>query len=317
MIRKVRKLEGAGVVGFSTPPPRNRYLHPWKTSARFNGTYSRWEARVRSGFVNGLDPLCYGYLPAADSGKEMRELELIDSPVIPITGFRTPGNEGDPIPGFFKQRGVQEAKDNIQVSDLGGVVIDLTPEEESDLPPRQLRAMDFYIAVARATYQAVINPVDAAGASGLVVDYEVSYNTDRLDQAGGRARLMQTGKFEPVRQPTFAERLFGQYQDDGEDRVWISTIFLISPPNVLEGEPDATWTPYIQHNPQAGFYNLRHEPRNVPPAKPSQPIRLYTGLAAGFGDIIANQMLSGVNELTRLVTNALNNTTNEGKFWSI
>jgi len=174
-------------------------------------------------------------------------------------------------------------------------------------------AMDFFVAVARATYEGQVTITDQSGVTGQVVDYYVTYNTDQLQRVGVRPRLLQTARYEPVREPTLAERMLGQFQDEGEDRILISTVYLLSPPNKLEGPPDASWTPFVRHN---QFWNLCHRPRNVVPARSPAPIRLYTGLLSGWADLIFNQLLSPLNELSQVVANAVNTTNNAGKFWT-
>jgi hypothetical protein len=265
----------------------------------------RWEATVQPGFVGGMDPLVPG------AGEKGADADLVDGPAIPLRSFRAVPAEGERIPDFFAALGVRAPENPVSLNELGGVTIDTTTRETEDLPPRALRAVDLYLALARATYRGVATEIDATGASGVTVDYAVTFDTSRLDQVGTRPRLMQAGIFPAVRTPTLAERLLGLYQDEGEDRLLVSTVFLLSPPNQLESEPDETWTPYVRHN---LFWNLHHAPRNVPPA---QPIRLFTGLLGGLGDLIGNQILSGINEYSDRVNNAVNTTSNEGRFWSI
>lgn len=296
--------------------PAASWRHPWFTVPRWNGR--EWTATVHPGFVNQWDPTVPG-VPARNSQRStlnaqpLPDADLSDDPEIPLRGFRSLPGEGDPVPPFFKALGVLEPDLGISVNSVGGVVIDTTPQEAPRLPPRSLVAMDFYLAVARATYESRAQEIDASGTSGVTVDYSVSFNTDQLSRLGARARLMQAGKFPEVRRPTLTDRLLGLHQDEGEDRVLVSTIYLLSPPDRLGGPPDKTWTPFVRHH---QFWNLSHAARNLPPATDPQPIRLFTGLVGGLGDLIANQILSGINEFSDRVLNAVNTTTNEGRFWT-
>jgi len=316
MITPVRKASVGGSISFAARGRKTKLPHPWKMTPRYNVRFKRWEVRLRAGFINSLDPLCHGYLATDKDHEHTREVELWDNPYIPIINWRTPGQSGDVIPEFFKALGVRDADAGFDISESGSITIDGTPEDESLPPPRQLRAVDFYVSVARASMQSSLAAVDGSASSGLSVDYGVTFDTTRLDQVGSRAWLKQIKKFQPVTTPSLQARLSGQFQDEGEDRILISTLWLLSPPDAT-GEPDGAWSPYPENNDKGGFWNLRHAARNLPPDNPEPPIRIQTGLAAGFGDIIANQMLSSTNELSQQVSNAVNNTTNEGKFWSI
>lgn len=309
-MRRVREFAAGGGRSFSAPRPRRGVPHAWQTTAEWNGT--RWEARVRAGFVNGLDPVCRGYLPG--EGGEVREVDLIDGPVIPLNVFRTPG-EDDPLPVFFERMGVRKPDGGgVQVMP-GGVVVDTT-EPAGAAAVRLLRAVDFYVAVARPSYQATARVVDATGVSGKVVDWAVGYDTSNVDRVGARARLMQAAKFPAVRRPTLIERLLGLFQDEGEDRIWISTVFLLSPPGAMGG-PDGSWMAFAQHNPRGGFYDLMHASANEVPRQVVEPIRLFTGLAGGIGDLIGNQLLAPFNDFAQRVEAAVATTTTEGRFWNI
>lgn len=286
--------------------PRVGWKHPWFTEPRWAG--KRWVATVKPGFINERDPVVPG--GGRDESGQVVDGDLTDRADMTLNGFRSVPGEGDPIPPFFAVLGVVDLRPKLNTDELGGVTVSMP-----DIPPnpRALVAVDFYIAKARATYQGRAQEIDESGVTGVTVDYSVTFNTDQLDRVGSLPRLMQAPMYPAVKPPTLAERLTGQYQDAGEDRILVSTVFLLSPPGVLDGEPDARWTPFVRHS---LFWNLSHEPRNIPPARDPQPIRLWTGLAFGLGDVIGNQILSGVNEYADVVLNAVNTTTNEGRFWT-
>lgn len=52
----------------------------------------------------------------------------------------------------------------------------------------------------------------------------------------------------------------------------------------------------------------------TPPSKPPAPIRFFSGLAGGFGDLLINQWLALDNALAAQIFNAVNNTAPEGRF---
>jgi len=280
---------------------RAGWQHPWQTLPAWDPAAGRWSCTVKPGFVNGVSPL-------------VESVDLLDTPAIPLRSWRAiPADGLDPIPPFFKALGVRAPLSEVSVGGSGALTIDLTQRDIS-LPPRLLVACDVYLAQARVQQTSTVTAVDATGASGLVVDYATGLKTTELDRVGSRPRLL-TGLYQAAKDPSLSEILLGLDADDGTDRHPISTVFLLSPENALAGStPDGTWTPYVRH---ATFWNLCHAPRNVAPPKPPPPIRLFTGLALGLGDAIANQTLAPVNELAAILFNVLNARSNRGIFWSI
>lgn len=282
-----------------SPAPEAFWQHPWYTTARWTG--KQWTVSIKPGFVNEWDPVIEGI------GEKGADVDLLDRPRIPVSAFRDVGYEDDPIPKFFLKLGVRAPDSGISI--LGDVV--RTTNDDSSLPRRSLRAVDCYLSVARASYQSRAEQIDASGTSAVVVDYSVTYNTSTLDRYGTRPRLRLAGKFPAVKPPTLAERLMGSFQDEGEDRLLISTVFFLSPPNEPDAPMGPRWTPYVQHN---LFWNLQHRARNVAPAKDPEPIRLATGLP--LADLLGNAWLSTINDVSDRILNAVNNTTPEGKFWT-
>lgn len=279
--------------------PEAGWHYPWFPIVRWID--GRWTVQIRPGFVNGQDPTVPGHG------------DLITGPKIPLS-FRSVPGEGDGIPPFFVPLGVRKPVSGTSINALGMVEMDTTQRDEGALPPRLLAACDVWISVARATYRGTATVVDASGTSGEVVDYSVSYDTSQLDRVGARARLLVGPAMPAVKAPSIYDRLNGQFQDDGEDRLLISTIYFLSPPDVTDPTPNQLWQPYPSNN---CFWNLSHAARNDPPKEPPKPIRIFTGLAGGWGDLIGNQLLSGINEASDRVNNAVNTTTNEGRFWNV
>lgn len=285
---------------------KSLWRHPWFTDPRWNAQEKRWEATVNAGFVNGIDPLVPG---AGESGADA---DLADDPVIPLRGFRPLSGEGDAVPPLFVAAGVRTQKDAWQVSATGGMTLDGTPREDGLPPPRALVAMDFYLTVARATYQPHVAVVDASGTSGSIVEYWSAFDTSMLDLRGARARLMQAVQMPKKITPTFYERLSGEYQDDGEDRQLVSTVYLLSPPDKLDAPPDGTWEAFVSHE---IFWNLAHASRNLPPAQ-FKPLR-FAGTGLWMADMIVGQWLALQNDLEQRIFAAANASDNEGKFWSV
>lgn len=299
------------VAAFQLPPNRGGETHPWSAGAWFGeGTAGdRWAVTFDVGFVNGVDPM----MPGAGEGGT--DVEMWDQPTLVLAPeeFRLVG-EAEAIPPYFKALGATALGSEYRVEGEE-ITADGTDRSETteSLPPRALRAIDFYVAMARATYHGEAVIVDASGASGKIVDYAVRYDTSRLDQVGTRARFLRAAKMpEPLR-PTVLDHLLGDFQDEGEDRQLICTFYLLAPEGVTDGLPDGTWLPYFGWE---TFWNLDYAARNVPPATPPAPIRLFTGLAGGVGDLIGNQFLALTNDQLAIAENAINNTDNRGRFWT-
>src|SRR5262249_9811307 len=152
--------------------------------------------------------------------------------------------------------------------------------------------------------------------TGQIVDYEIGFNDSSLKLYGERARLMQGPKFPNKKEVSLSNRLSGLYEDDGEDRLPISTVYFLSPPNKLQVPVNADWVAYVQHR---CFWNLMHAARNDPP-KNTKQTTVGSGLAAYLGRYtVAPQATIGLMEAEsqRILAAVLNNTSNEGKFWSI
>jgi hypothetical protein len=288
--------------------PEAGWHHPWFCSVRWkNGRDGRngndgWTVHVRPGFVNGQDPAVPGHG------------DLIAGPQLALAGFRSIPADGDPVPKFFARLGVRTPDPGISINSANLIEVDVTQRDETGPPPRLLAACDVWVSVARATYVSTTTFVDGSGASGQYADFSVAFDTTQLDRLGTRPRLLVGPQMPKVKSPTLGERLNGQFLDDGEDRIRISTIYFLSPPYATDPTPNQLWQPYAANG---CFWNLSHSARNQRPAKPSPPLRMFTGLAGGWGDIIGNQILSGINAFTQQAENAIVTTTNEGRFWSI
>lgn len=280
--------------------PEAGWHHPWFCMVRWID--GRWTVQVRPGFVNGQDPAVPGHG------------DLSDGPKIPLPEFRQIPADGDTVPKFFARLGVRTPQSGVSINSADLIEVDVTQRDESGPAPRLLVACEIWVSFARATYIGETTFVDGSGTSGQYADLSVRFDTTQLDRVGSRPRLLVGPQMPKVAAPTLFERLSGQFQDDGEDRIRISTIYFLSPPYATDPTPNQLWQPYAANS---AFWNLSHAARNQRPAKPSPPIRMFTGLAGGWGDIIGNQILSGINAFTQQAENAFGTTTNEGTFWNI
>lgn len=291
-------------------PPVAPWRHPWHTVSRWNDTAKKWQSQVNPGLVNGLDPLVPGVEPGPDN--ERGYVSLCDQPWMPLNAFRTVNGIGEPVPEFFKAMGVRvEKEEGLVVDEIGGVRTVDELEEENPLPPRSLVACNLYLAKARATFRAQVDVIDPSGASGVIVDYSATYDTTQLDAKGTRARLQHAAQFPAVRKPSLADRLSGDFADEGEDRASVVDVFLLSPPNSESAVPDGRWTPFHRHG---LFWNLKHGSPNTVPQKAPAPIRFFSGLGLGLGDLLINQYLALDNDLSDRILTAVTNSAPEGRF---
>lgn len=299
--------------------------HPWTTRAAWNAEEERWEARVRPGLVNGLDPMVPGVTVPDESydpktmppSKAMRPASLSDAPAIPLHGFRG-GFEGISKAAriYFEARGAREIKeDKFAVSDTGVKALGTDTSGQPETY-RGLAACDLYLAKSRPSLKGQVEIVDATGLTGQVAQYSATYDTFALDLHGTRARLQQAPVFPGNRtKPTALDIFAGNFTDDGEDRILVSTVWLLGPEIPMgekPGQPDGTWTAHPQHH---LFWNAMYASRYEPPARPPAPIRLTTGLA--LADTLGNQMLAPMNDLAQRLMAAFLNRNPEGAFYTV
>jgi len=162
---------------------------------------------------------------------------------------------------------------------------------------------------------------DSTGTSGSVVSYVPEFDLTALKKYGNRPRLMQVGNLKEKQAVTARQRIIGTLTgnaptDFPEDELLVCTVYLLSPPGADSSTAlDGTWQPYVSHN---LFYNLNHASQNLATVKsPPGPITIYTGLAGGLGDAIANQDLATINDAAAALASGLVNVTQEGKFWTM
>ncbi len=301
---------------YSALPESQTAPHPWSVEMVWDG--SRWLALVSPGFVNyevALVPMAPAEITRQKLPAVNGEAELWDSPMIPLDGWRDVGGEEDAGPAFFAALGVRGAGADLTIVDES-VRVDVTQRPSgAGLPPRALRAIDFYVEAARASYSAHLVLGDPT-ATGESVDLGVSYDTGNLDRAGARARLGFASKFEEPREPTMLDRLQGIYTDDGMDRGLLGTLYLLAPPGVVDGPVGPDWEPMPWYAP-LGCWNLLHDSPNLPPKGGTTTIHLFTGLAAGIGDAIVNAGLALQNDQAAIAAAAISVTNNKGSFWSM
>lgn len=277
------------------------WQHPWQTSARWNADEERWEARVKAGFVNGLDPTIAVY---DSKTKETRDVPLTEpvEPWLVLSQFRTPS----PVPSYFVARGVAASVAPQGVDELllgsGLAVADAAPAT------RIVVATDIVLHQPRAASRIDVQASQAGGADGIAGRVLVSYS-------GGASRSYVIAVKELVPDPPvdLPSLIDGSKSDSGVDKRLVSTVYLLSPEGVLEGEPDGTWTAHVQH---ARFWNLGYHATGTPGAV-SDDLRLDVPLAGGIAQPIIGQILASVNDANSAVAQFLSARVAAGRFWTV
>ena len=303
--------------------------HPWFTSPSWNPASGRWECTVEPGFVEGVDPR----VPAVEAEESARlekkkkgsgknvTIGLCDKPHIPFYNYKTITSA---IPKFFQVLGVKEHKDKVSINAAAEKITwDITSDQDTGPKERWLQQAQVYISKARATYS-MDATVQGNLVMGQIVDYTVKYDTTLLATTGSRARLLTAGEMPAVYVPSLADRMAGVYGDDGEDRHLVATVFFLSPadfkppddPKAAMPPPDETWTPYVKH---ALFWNLCCEALNLPPVNVKQsPKDPFLAWFVGRYTFAPMATLGAMDaESQRLLTAAMNSSSNQGHFWTI
>ncbi len=325
--------------------PSPRWKHPWFTQPAWSPTANRWVATIVPGFVNEQSPIYRATVeeqrdagnpweinpltgkqffsdsifaqPNVTDATRTVDLPLYLNPSIPMD-FRGIGFDGDPsddVPQFFVNLGAarapqQSAGDAFNDGDAlqNGILGASTPP-----PPnlRLLRACDFWVHQPRLalTSEVTLEPGIATGVSNVTQTLGVA------SPASSDVLRVFQGTFTPYTPDTAGiDPLAGDYEEPDFDELLISTVYLLSPPNLpLGSAPDATWTPYVRHN---LFWNLQWaQPafRILPtdPGLPSLP-----PLAAGAAQLVINFLTASINDMTQQARNILAGHSLAGTFWT-
>lgn len=282
--------------------------HPWLTTVRKDGK-GNWLATIRPGFVNGIDPTVS--VVDAALGKSVTK-PLTELPEIVLSAFvdRSDPTSGVAIPAFFRELGASTDKTITYDSRTQSVSYGDNPKGW-----RRLKSCDLYLSIARVAVNGSIQINDATGTSGSVAQYVPVFDASHVNRYGSRPRVMQTGSLRAQQQLSASQRILdalttGGSTDFPEDQLLIATVYLLSGP---DDSPDDT--AYVQH---ALFYNLGYAAQTLVNIKsPPAPITIFTGLAGGIGDTIANQILSSINDASTALASGLSSVTQEGKFWTL
>jgi hypothetical protein len=286
--------------------PKRTWDHPWSTSARFNPQSNQWLGSVVPGFCNGVTPsvnLTVGTAPIGNPQAQIWAL-LTDGPAIPMQ-YRNIGvddQSGNAIPAFFAKLGVNP-----------GLAFDPNNplQEPQNVPPnnRLLRACDFVLQQPRYALGSNITLGDAVTDGYTMIQ---SFNIV-APSAAQRLMVYTTSQWTPANPQLDLDD--GTYEEPTYDEILIATLYLLSPPGAGWGSaPDASWTPYTQHN---LFWNLNWAQSTTitqpAPADLSFIIALPSGIL--FQPIV-NEILAEDNDALNQIEDEIDAHSLAGSFWS-
>ncbi len=333
------------------------WRHPWYTTAEWMPQRKAFVAFVLAGFLNGMSPVVrttadalreargtfFGQLVDARSGADeiaqlallaiggeadsgvsgdtLIDVPLYQNPPIGLFEWRKIGWDGaSAVPIFFQQRGVAVPPRSVadQLTAGGKVALDTFSPPQGN---RLLRACDIMLHQPRIalTSQIEISPLGlATGATNVnqTLGFREAPSNDRL--------MIQTGTFENFEQERLNFRsqspslLASNYEERTWDQLHISTVWVMSPPDVaLDAAIDSTWQVFASHN---QFWNLAWGQRLIEPVFTSDifggllaTVSLLAG-GAGFG--AANYIAASINDATQSAFNILTAQSLSGSFWT-
>lgn len=306
----LRDIQRTRVLHTMALPASVPMAHSWHTRVSWDAAEKQWQAIVRPGFVNGIDPTAR--VPGDDG--ELVDRSLTDAPFIPLAaGWRRIGADAapeastvapdgsvtlsfEPVPDFFLARGVQAKQITTISADDPQVLAALTPGETT----RRLRAQDIVLHRERPGLAS-----DQEGRPVLVVP--PGARRDPYVRVTRRFEVAMAAD-DPL------AWLAGDWEQGTRDSELVCTVFMLSPENVAEDAAvDETWTPFVQHE---LFWNLSYA-HNLPVFSGGNAFTLQTGLAGGVGDEVIRQILDSNNKASQQALDFLATHQVEGRFWSI
>ena len=304
--------------------------HSWMVTPFFDKDRKRWSCNIRPGSVNGkiatvktvisrLPEDAIKYLTKAGiiKGEDRTKAEAVpldfdpplDLPWREIGGNADPLSVSEsggsirtsfePVPAYFKKLGVPDA----------GSQADPGPNS------RRLFASDLVLNQPR-TY--LTNDVSVAP-GGVLGGSIVSVNPGSVTpkEVNQPPSVSAYSRFTvPAVTLTFADIFFQRFQDDPSDQLHLSTVYALSPPlgtgefPTYVDEKFDVMTRYYCH------YNLAHGTRTTPRVE-IQPQTLYTGLAAGLGDVMFNYILANHNDFAQATLDLYQQNSLRGAFWVV
>lgn len=324
------------------------WAHPWTVSMQWvsseeehSPTKGEWRMHIKEGFVNGLDAeintiadfatevtlrriteetgnrpepkasvvarltekpsvaISAGMPRVIGKGSDASSVEVSDSGELNV--------EFEPIPSYFSQFNVEGAI-NLKGNLTTGIV------EVAEIPvkdARRLRAFDIALYFDRPALKIDTSQRGVAALDGFTT--LLNYTYGRSSPANKRPYLKVMSKYVPPLAGSVS--LLDGAADPEFDSIKVATVYFLSGPGEDElATLDGTWVPMVKHN---LFWNLAHGTARLLPPADNKPLTISTGLAAGLGDMIGNQILSPNNEAYAEALVQMKARTAEGRFWSI
>lgn len=268
------------------------WSHPWKTLVAWNETKTRFECRVKAGFVNGADVLT----KIVGEDDVVSDVPLSDSPAIPVLSTRAVTAGVHP---FFAALGVKETSSPTEDQIEQGIteIISGLPSDSS--AERILRAADIVLRCFRpkTIVEWRAQPVETGSQAQFSLGSSGSY---------GPPQLIITSRFNQASStPTDAQRLEGVVDDQGYDECLIATVFFVSPAGVApDYELGKDWQAFTQHD---LFWNAEHIVTGAISPEPENLSLNLAGLGnAANAQFIVNSLLAAQNDAMAAALQFLN-----------
>jgi len=311
------------------------WLHPWQFSLSWDDERGGWQARINSGFVNGVDAEVD--VPTLSAPAETLErlgeslgsrvaARLSEEPLVPIPAalLRSIGPDAiatgaggigeritfEQVPEYFAALGVGDPPEQTLDSTRGIVTsIDFANQESLKLR-RLLRAVEVTLTVDRPSVSSDWST--GSGLNGSVAQFDVGYSSTGNERTS--AYLGFTSRYEPAPEGDPLARLLGSFKDDPFDRLHVATIYFMSPTGADEGaEVSREWQTFVKHR---IFWNLNHALNRLPVKTASENTTFDIPLAGGIGNALINTFLSTNNDALDAANEFLNSRSLAGRFWS-
>jgi hypothetical protein len=303
------------------------WRHPWHVSPEWNPDTRRWEAMIRPGFVNGIDPEVSVRADEAPAetlerlqiqpGSVRVDARLTEEPRMPLNRWRAIGRDAppertgvsagedvtaayEPVPEFFLALGAEAPPEN-----------PLAPLPTGS-GTRLLRATDLLLVQDRLATGTDWTFGTGTAGDGSFARFSVAYALP--PGARERARLRSVARHQPAPPADPVQRLLGNWQDTGQDTLHVATVYLLSPEDEPPGaEPGPAWTPHVKHR---VFWNLVHGVTVDATPGGSDNLTLPGGLGLGAGDSVIGGLLATINDNQAVLDEFLRNRGVEGRFWT-
>ena len=317
------------------------WCHPWFTFPQWgtllDGKTQGWKADILPGWVGDGCPTMRMTVETAPNRTVQREFERqtelslaaqpvpnkvdLQNPSAPIdvplydTGtldltFRNIGTDGDSseaVPPYFSALGVGNP---VPALNPDGSNADEVTNALTGVPAptnRLLRACDLVLTQPRTALTSQIT-VGNPGADATAITQTLGITAP---PPAAKLEITAVSKFVPV----VPDPLDLTYTEPNFDQLLVSTVFLLSPPNLPKySDPDGSWTAYVSHG---LFWNLDYMQPAAAYVPAPDPISLLVPLAGGVAQPIVNGLLSPVNDAVQQLLDQLNTNTQQGVFFTV